>query len=327
MSDLLISLAIVAGIIVFALLLVFLGLTLFALSYVPFYLRTRAAGINCSIPRMVFMRLRRIDPQMIVALMIRLRRGGVEASFDELEGHVLAGGKLRDVVEAMVSAYKAGLNVDFRKICAIDLAGRDVVRAVDACVNPIVIKVPPGGKKYINGVSKDGIQLGVNVKVTARADINKLIGGANEETIIARVGEGIVSTIGGASKHSEILQDPDRISNMILRKGLDAQTAWEIVSVDVGDIEVLNNIGAKLTEAQADADQLIAQAKAEARRAMAVAASRENVAKIREMSALETLNRAEVPTDMAKAYQRGSIFRSPAPVYSVISSKLWQPPA
>lgn len=326
MAQLLIGLATVAGLLITVLFLMVLGIGIYSLTFIPIYVRATSSGVKCSILRMYGMKLRGVDVAGTVELMISLRKTGVDASFDQFESHILAGGSLADVVEAMRSAYKAGLKVDFQTICAIDLAGRDVVRAVEACVHPIVINIPPRrtGKKYITGVAQDGIQLGVNVKVTARADIHKLVGGANEETIIARVGEGIVSAIGSAQQHKEILQNPDRISEVILGKGLDSQTAFEIVSVDVGDVEVLENIGAKLTEAQASADQLIAQARAEARRSMAIAASRENLARIREMTALETLNRAEIPEDMARAYQRGNVFRSPKPVYGVISRKLWE---
>ncbi len=319
------NIIIIAVVVIGAVFLVGLGGVAYYVSFIPLYIRAKASGLQCTILRMIGMKLRRLDPKFVIDQMIILSKAGVDTTFDEIEAHLLAGGNLGGVVEAMVSAYKADLNVTFKRLCAIDLAGRNVVRAVNACVSPIVISVPPRGQKYITGVARDGIQLGVNVKVTVRADIDKLVGGANEQTIIARVGEGIVSTIGGVDFHKQILETPDLISENVLARGLDTGTSFEIVSVDVGDIEVLQNIGAKLQEDQADADQMIAQAKAEARRALAVAAIQENHAKIREMTALETLNKSEVPRDMAAALRRGDIWLSPNPAYSVIDRKLWDP--
>jgi uncharacterized protein YqfA (UPF0365 family) len=309
----------------------FVGIVVLVLGSMGFklvitYINAKAANANCPFPRLVGMRLRKLDPGYLVENMIGLRNAGVDATYEECESHVMSGGCLEDAVDAMISAHKAGLDVTFRRICAIDLTGRDIVRAIQSCVNPITIDIPHRGskQKYIMGVAKDGIQLGVNVKVTAKADINRLVGGASEKTIAARVGEGIVSTIGSADNHKNILQTPDLISEKILSRGLDANTAFSIISVDVGDIEVVNNIGAKLAQDQADADQLVAQARAEGRRAIAKAVSRENLAKVRDMVALETLNRAEIPKDMARSYQVGNIFRSPNPVHSVIRRKLWE---
>ncbi len=315
-----IAISVAAGLV----LLLFLGAFLYWAHFLPLWVHAQAAGVHCPITRMIGMKFRQLDPKYIIELMIILRKAGVAADFEEFESHLLAGGDLEAVVEAMVSASKAGLDVTFRQICAIDLTGRDVLRAVTSCVNPIVIAVPSRGqKKFITAVAKDGIQLGVNVRVTVRADIHKLVGGAGEETVIARVGEGIVATVGRANDHREILAAPEKLSEMVLAKGLGARTAFEIVSVDVGDIDVLQNIGAQLQQTQADADQKIAQAKAEGRRALAVAATAEHKATVREMTALETANKAEIPKDMAGAYRRGGIWRSPRPVYGVNRRKLW----
>ncbi len=290
--------------------------------------RARTTGIELGIFRLIGLRLRRLDPEMITDSLITLRKNGLQVSFDELESHILAGGNLRSVVEAAVRAHKGNLNITFRQICAIDLAGRNVLRAIQACIEPVIIQIPSDpNQKYIIGVAKNGIQLGINVKVTARANVERLIGGASEATIEARVGQGIVTAIGMAEQHTEILENPNRICEVILNRGLDANTAFEIVSVDVGDIEVFENIGAKLAEAQASADRLIAQAKAEARRAMAAASQQENRARVREMKALETLSQAEVPLELAKAYQNGKIALSHRPAYSVMQRVPWQLPS
>ena len=291
----------------------------------PLFFRAKAAGVDCSPVRMIAMKLRHLDHVFLVDEMIRLNKGDIEATFDELEGHVLAGGDLDSVVDAMISAHKGDLDVSFKRLCALDLAGRDVVWAVRACIEPVMIEVPPrsSGKKQISAVGKDGIRLGVTAKVTVRADIKKLVGGASHETVIARVGEGIVSAVGSAASHQNVLENPELIAERILDAGLDVGTAFEIVSVDIGDVEVHDNIGARLQEMQAQADQEVAQARAEGRRALAVAATRENGARITEMQAVETRNKAAIPTDMASAYRRGAVWVAADPVYSVISRKLW----
>ncbi|MCH2174161.1 MAG: flotillin-like FloA family protein [Lentisphaeria bacterium] len=297
----------------------------YILQLIPLKIQANAAGVPCPLSQLIGMKLRKINPKDVVEARITLQKAGIAVTYNDLESHILAGGFLYQVTEACISAVKAGLEVDFNQICAIDLAGRDVLTAVESSVNPIIVEVPAKstGKRYITGVAKDGIRLGVNVKVTVRADIKKLVGGATEETIRARVGEGIVATIGSVDDHRHILENPKLISQRILKKGLDANTAFHIVSVDVGDIDIQDNIGAHIQEVQAEADKLVAQAKAEARKMQANAQYQENIAKTKEMSAEERKNQAKVPTQMATAFSKGQIAISRKPVYSVIDRKLW----
>jgi uncharacterized protein YqfA (UPF0365 family) len=288
------------------------------ISYIPMYIQARSSGVPVSIPHMIAMRLRRLEPRSMVEHLITLHKAGVEIPLNDLESHVLAGGNLPGVVSAAISAQKAGLGVGFRRICAIDLAGRYVVDAVNACVKP---KVLVGDR--ISGVAKDGIRLGARVRVTVRPNLERLVGGANEETIMARVGEGTVSAIGSSDSHKEILESPEIICRYILDRGLDSGTAFEIVSVDVSDIDILDNIGARLREEQADADTKIGQARAESRRAFGAAQELEMRARVTEMRALETQAKAKVPLEMATAYSRGHIYRSPRPVKPVTQRYLW----
>ena len=260
------------------------------------------SGVHMSLLQLVLMRWRKVPPAIIVSSMIEGTKAGLQLDPNELEAHFLAGGNVRNVVHALVSAQKANIVLDFKMATAIDLAGRDVFEAVQMSVNPKVINTPP-----VAAVAKDGIQLIAKARVTVRANIKQLVGGAGEETVLARVGEGIVSSIGSAATHKIVLENPDSISRVVLEKGLDAGTAFEILSIDIADIEVGKNIGAQLQMDQADADKNIAQAKAEERRAMAVALEQEMCAKAQEARARVIEAEAEVPLAMAEAFRSGNL--------------------
>jgi uncharacterized protein YqfA (UPF0365 family) len=251
---------------------------------------------------LVGMRLRGVDPRIIVYSRIAAVKSGLSISTNELETHYLARGNVARVIQALISADKANINLTFERACAIDLAGRDVLEAVKMSVNPKVITCPE-----VAAVAKDGIQLKATTRVTVRANIDKLVGGAGEETIIARVGEGVVSTIGSADSHKAVLENPDKISKTVLSKGLDAGTAFEILSIDIADVDVGQNIGAQLQEDQAEADKKIAQARAESRRAMAVAAEQEMVARAQEMRAKVIEAEARIPEAIAEAFKKGQL--------------------
>jgi uncharacterized protein YqfA (UPF0365 family) len=248
------------------------------------------------------MRWRNVPPKVIVNAMITSKKAGLELTRDELEAHYLAGGKVKSVVEALISADKANITLNFQTATAIDLAGRDVFQAVQMSVNPKVINTPP-----VTAVSKDGIQLIAKARVTVRANIQQLVGGAGEETVLARIGEGVVSSIGSSNSHKEVLENPDSISRVVLAKGLDAGTAFEILSIDIADIDIGKNIGAVLQMDQANADKNIAQAQAEKRRAMAVALEQEMLAKAQEARAKVILAEAEVPLAIAEAFRSGNL--------------------
>ncbi|MBO5655873.1 MAG: flotillin-like protein FloA [Rikenellaceae bacterium] len=252
--------------------------------------------------QLVFMRWRKVPPTVIVSSMVESTKAGLRLNANELEAHYLAGGNVTNVVHALVSAQKAGIALDFQMATAIDLAGRNVLEAVQMSVNPKVINTPS-----VAAVAKDGIQLIAKARVTVRANIRQLVGGAGEETILARVGEGIVSSIGSSETHKVVLENPDVISKTVLAKGLDAGTAYEILSIDIADIDVGKNIGAELQIDQANADKNIAQAKAEERRAMAVALEQENIAKAQDARAKVILAEAEVPLAMAEAFRNGNL--------------------
>lgn len=252
--------------------------------------------------QLVFMRWRKVPPTVIVSSMVESTKAGLRLDANELEAHYLAGGNVTNVVHALVSAQKAGIALDFKMATAIDLAGRNVLEAVQMSVNPKVINTPS-----VAAVAKDGIQLIAKARVTVRANIRQLVGGAGEETILARVGEGIVSSIGSSETHKVVLENPDVISKTVLAKGLDAGTAYEILSIDIADIDVGKNIGAELQIDQANADKNIAQAKAEERRAMAVALEQENIAKAQDARAKVILAEAEVPLAMAEAFRNGNL--------------------
>jgi len=248
------------------------------------------------------MRLRRVPPKLVVEPRISAAKAGVDLRLDSLEAHYLAGGNVQRVVNALISADKAGIELSFQRAAAIDLAGRDVLEAVKMSVNPKVIKTP-----LVAAVAKDGIQVKAMSRVTVRANIDRLVGGAGEETILARVGEGIVTTIGSAVSHKEVLENPDRISKTVLAKGLDSGTAFEILSIDIADVDVGDNIGAKLQTDQAEADKRVAQAKAEGRRAMAVAEEQEMIARTQEMRARLVEAEAEVPRAIGDAFRSGNL--------------------
>ncbi len=260
------------------------------------------SGVRISLLQLVFMRWRKVPPQIIVRNMIGATKAGLKVNRDELEAHYLAGGNVVTVVNALISADKANMSLDFKVATAIDLAGRDVLEAVQMSVNPKVIDTPP-----VTAVAKDGIQLISKARVTVRANIKQLVGGAGEETVLARVGEGVVSSIGSAQSHKSVLENPDSISRLVLDKGLDSGTAFEILSIDIADIDIGKNIGAVLQMDQANADKNIAQAKAEERRAMAVAVEQEMKAKAQEARANVIQAEAEVPKAMAEAFRSGNM--------------------
>ena len=260
------------------------------------------SGVKISLIQLILMRWRKVPPAVIVNALIASSKAGLKLNRDELEAHFLAGGRVQQVVNALISADKANIPLDFKSATAIDLAGRDVLEAVQMSVNPKVINTPP-----VAAVAKDGIQLICKARVTVRANIKQLVGGAGEETILARIGEGVVSSIGSASSHKAVLENPDSISKVVLAKGLDSGTAFEILSIDIADIDVGINIGAKLQMDQANADKNIAQARAEERRAMAVASEQEMKAKAQEARAKVIEAEAEVPKAMAEAFRSGNL--------------------
>ena len=260
------------------------------------------SGVHISLLQLVLMRWRKVPPSVIVSSMIEGTKAGLKLNPNELEAHYLAGGNVRNVVHALVSAQKASIMLDFKMATAIDLAGRDVFEAVQMSVNPKVIDTPP-----VTAVAKDGIQLIAKARVTVRANIRQLVGGAGEDTVLARVGEGIVSSIGSAESHKQVLENPDSISKLVLSKGLDEGTAFEILSIDIADIDVGKNIGAQLQMDQAQADKNIAQAKAEERRAMAIASEQEMKAKAQEARARVIEAEALVPQAMAEAFRNGNL--------------------
>ena len=273
--------------------------------YVPFFLwlSAKVSGVDISLVQLFLMRIRNVPPHIIVPAMIEAHKAGLSnITRDELEAHYMAGGHVERVVHALVSASKANIELTFQMATGIDLAGRDVFEAVQMSVNPKVIDTPA-----VAAVAKDGIQLITKARVTVRANIRQLVGGAGEDTILARVGEGIVSSIGSSENHKSVLENPDSISKLVLRKGLDAGTAFEILSIDIADIDIGRNIGAALQIDQANADKNIAQAKAEERRAMAVALEQEMKAKAEEARANVIQAEAEVPKAMAEAFRSGNL--------------------
>ena len=258
--------------------------------------------VKISLLQLIFMRWRKVPPKVIVQNMIASTKAGLKLNRNDLEAHYLAGGNVQRVVNALISADKANMGLDFKTATAIDLAGRDVFEAVQMSVNPKVINTPP-----VSAVAKDGIQLICLARVTVRANIRQLVGGAGEDTILARVGEGIVTSIGSAKSHKEVLENPDSISKVVLSKGLDSGTAFEILSIDIADIDVGKNIGAVLQMDQANADKNIAQAKAEERRAMAIAAEQEMKAHAQEARAKVILAEAEIPLAIADSFRSGNL--------------------
>src|SRR5688572_3212867 len=277
--------------------------------FVGLYVRALVSGARVTFLELFGMRLRKVDARTIVGSRIQAMRAGLGASQQEMESHMLAGGDVDRVIRAMIAANKANIDLPWKTATAIDLAGRDILEAVQTSVNPKVIDVPNPqlGRMTIDAVSKDGIQLKVKARVTVRTNIRSLVGGATEETIIARVGEGIVTAIGSAADHADVLENPDHISKAVLNKGLDANTAFEILSIDIADVDVGDNIGAKLQVDQAESDKRRFQAEAEKRRALARALEQENIAKVAENRALVVLAEAEVPKAMADAFRNGNL--------------------
>ena len=273
--------------------------------YVPFFLwiSARVSGVRISLIQLFLMRIRKVPARVIVQAMIEAHKAGLsEVNRDDLEAHFLAGGNVEKVVHALVSAAKANIDLGFKMATAIDLAGRDVFQAVQMSVNPKVIDTPP-----VTAVAKDGIQLIAKARVTVRANIRQLVGGAGEDTVLARVGEGIVSSIGSSESHKQVLENTDSISKLVLKKGLDSGTAFEILSIDIADIDIGKNIGATLQIDQAQADKNIAQAKAEERRAMAIALEQEMKAKAQEARAKVIEAEAQVPQSIAEAFRAGNL--------------------
>ena len=277
-------------------------MTFFYFVPVGLWITALAADVDVSIPMLVGMRLRNVPPGRIVDALIKANKAGLEVNENQLESHYLAGGNVDRVVDALIAAHRAQIPLPFERSAAIDLAGRDVLEAVQMSVNPKVIETP-----VVSAVAKNGIELCIKARVTVRANIDRLVGGAGEPTIIARVGEGIVTTVGSSASHEDVLANPDEISKTVLNKGLDAGTAFEILSIDIADVDVGRNIGAQLQTDQAEADKRIAQAKAEERRAMAVAREQEMEAYTQEMQAKVVEAQAEIPRAMAKALEEGHI--------------------
>ncbi|MGB9750367.1 MAG: flotillin-like protein FloA [Caldisericia bacterium] len=284
------------------LIIIIVLILLFSFIPVGLWIASIAAGVPVGLVNLIGMRLRRVVPSKIVLPLIKATKAGLKVSVDKLEAHYLAGGNVDRVIDAWIAAERAGIPLTFERAAAIDLAGRDVLEAVRMSVNPKVIETP-----IVAAVAKDGIELKAKARVTVRANIDRLVGGAGEATIIARVGEGIVTTIGSAESHKEVLENPDRISKTVLEKGLDTGTAFEILSIDIADVDVGQNIGAKLRIDQAEADKRIYQAMAEQKRAMAVAKEQEMKALTQEMRAKVVEAEAEIPKAISQAFREGKL--------------------
>jgi uncharacterized protein YqfA (UPF0365 family) len=290
----LVLISVVAAIILLAILFTFVPVML--------WISALAAGVKVSIFTLIGMRLRRVIPSRVINPLIKAHKAGLGVNNNQLESHYLAGGNVDRVVNALIAAHRANIELTFERCAAIDLAGRDVLEAVQMSVNPKVIETP-----FIAGVAMNGIEVKAKARITVRANIDRLVGGAGEETIVARVGEGVVSTIGSSIDHNKVLENPDLISQTVLTKGLDAGTAFEILSIDIADVDIGKNIGAHLQTEQAEADKKIAQAKAEERRAMAVAQEQEMKARVEEMRAKVVESEATVPLAMAEALREGKM--------------------
>ena len=285
-----------------AILIIILLVIFFTFVPVGLWVTAFFSGVRVKISTLIGMRLRRVVPSRIVNPMIKATKGGLDLNIDELEAHYLAGGNVNTLVDALIAAQRANIPLIFERAAAIDLAGRNVLEAVQVSVNPKVIETP-----NISAVAKNGIEVIVKARVTVRANIERLVGGAGEETIIARVGEGIVTTVGSSISHSDVLENPDSISRTVLGKGLDSGTAFEILSIDIADVDIGRNIGAKLQMEQAEADKKIAQAKAEERRAMAVAKEQEMIAEVQAMRAKVVEAESQVPLAIAAALKEGNM--------------------
>jgi uncharacterized protein YqfA (UPF0365 family) len=295
------------GIVIGAIFLILFLLLIFKYGWL--YIQALSSGANVALLQLIGMTFRRVNARIIVDSRIMAKKAGLDYDTPQLEAHYLARGNVPNVIRALIAADKAKIDLSFDMACAIDLAGRDVLDAVKTSVNPKVIDCPDPskGRETIDAVAMDGIQLKAKARVTVRANIERLVGGATEETIIARVGEGIVTTIGSAETHKKVLENPDSISKRVLEKGLDSGTAFEILSIDIADIDVGENIGAKLQSAQAEADKRVAQAEAEKRRAMAVARAQEMTALVEENRAKVVLAEAEVPKAISQAFREGNL--------------------
>ena len=289
---------IILAVIVIAIIIIFFVVS----SAISLWVQGLVSGARIGLLNIVFMRFRKIPPKLVVETKIMAAKAGIKIDTDFLESHYLAGGNLSRVVQALIAADKANIDLEFNRAAAIDLAGRDVLEAVQMSVNPKVIETP-----LIAAMAQNGIQLKAMARVTVRANIDRLVGGAGAETILARVGEGIVSTIGSSDSHKSVLENPDMISKTVLAKGLDSGTAYEILSIDIADVDVGKNIGADLETDRAEADKKIAQAKAEERRAMAIATEQEMKARVQEMQAKVVEAEAEVPLAMAQAFKDGNL--------------------
>ncbi|GLO66616.1 MULTISPECIES: flotillin-like protein FloA [Oceanobacillus] len=292
---------VILPIIIIAAVLIALAI-LFTFVPVALWISALAAGVKISIFTLIGMRLRRVVPNRVINPLIKAHKAGLNVKTNQLESHYLAGGNVDRVVNALIAAHRANIDLPFERGAAIDLAGRDVLEAVQMSVNPKVIETP-----FIAGIAMDGIEVKALARITVRANIDRLVGGAGEETIIARVGEGVVSTIGSSDHHKQVLENPDSISQTVLSKGLDSGTAFEILSIDIADVDIGKNIGAILQTDQAEADKNIAQAKAEERRAMAVAQEQEMVARVQEMRAKVVEAEADVPLALAEALRSGKM--------------------
>ncbi|GGE47185.1 UPF0365 protein YqfA [Pullulanibacillus camelliae] len=292
-----------AAIVLIIALIIIVVLAIF-FTFVPImlWISALAAGVRIGIFTLVGMRLRRVIPRRVINPLIKAVKAGLQLNTNQLESHYLAGGNVDRVVNALIAAHRANIELSFERCAAIDLAGRNVLEAVQMSVNPKVIETP-----FISGVAMDGIEVKAKARITVRANIDRLVGGAGEETIIARVGEGIVSTLGSSDSHKKVLENPDLISKTVLKKGLDSGTAFEILSIDIADVDIGKNIGAHLQTEQSEADKNIAQAKAEERRAMAVAQEQEMKARVEEMRAKVVEAEAEVPMAMAQALREGKM--------------------
>jgi len=290
------------GLLITIIIIVIVLIILFTFIPIGLWIASIAAGVPVGLVNLIGMRLRRVIPAKIVLPLIKATKAGLKVSVDKLEAHYLAGGNVDRVIDAWIAAERAGIPLSFERAAAIDLAGRDVLEAVRMSVNPKVIETP-----IVAAVAKDGIELKAKARVTVRANIDRLVGGAGEATIIARVGEGIVTTIGSAQTHKEVLENPDRISKTVLEKGLDTGTAFEILSIDIADVDVGQNIGAKLRIDQAEADKKIYQAMAEQKRAMAVAREQEMKALTQEMRAKVVEAEVEIPKAIAFAFKEGKL--------------------
>ncbi len=295
------ELAEIMPIIIIAIILIAIAI-LFTFVPVMLWISALAAGVKVGLFTLVGMRLRRVIPNRVINPLIKAHKAGINVTTNQLESHYLAGGNVDRVVNALIAAHRANIELPFERGAAIDLAGRNVLEAVQMSVNPKVIETP-----FIAGIAMDGIEVKALARVTVRANIDRLVGGASEETVIARVGEGVVSTIGSSDTHKQVLENPDSISHTVLAKGLDAGTAFEILSIDIADVDIGKNIGAILQSDQAEADKNIAQAKAEERRAMAVAREQEMSARVEEMRAYVVEAEAEVPKALAEALRTGKL--------------------